>query len=93
MNKDWTPDSVFMLYFGVAVGVCVVQETGRYCQHYLDTSDSAWQHSEMLLCLAIIVQMGRYILMTVLEQIRQCLAALNLKCCFVWRSLRTGDST
>jgi hypothetical protein len=41
MNKGSNPDSVFVLDFGVAVGVLVlVQETNRYCQQYLDTSDS-----------------------------------------------------
>ena len=70
MNKDSTPDGVFMLYFGVAVGVVLVKEIGQYCQQYLDTSDSGPSavpgstQSEMLLCLAIIIQTGHYILAT-----------------------------
>ena len=66
-----------MLYFGAAVGVVLVQETGRFCQQYLDTSDSGpsavpdSSRSEMLLCLAIIIQVGRYILAIVLGHFRQ----------------------
>jgi hypothetical protein len=78
MNKGSTPDSIFVLYFGVTVFVLVlVRENGQYCQQYLDTSDSGpsavpgSSQSDMLVCLAIIVQMGHYIVATVLGHSKQ----------------------
>jgi hypothetical protein len=63
INKDSTPDSVFMLYFA-AVITLVVEETNRYYRQYLETlyDGPSPAHDitecEMFLFLAIIVQMG-----------------------------------
>jgi hypothetical protein len=63
INKDLTPDSVFMLYFA-AVITPVAEEMNRYYRQYLDTLDNGPSPApditqcEMFLFLTIIVQMG-----------------------------------
>jgi hypothetical protein len=63
INKDSTPDSFFMLYFA-AVFSLLVDKTNSYCRQYLDTLDKQPSpvpditELEMLLFLALIIQMG-----------------------------------
>jgi hypothetical protein len=63
INKDSTPDSVFTLYFAAGFSL-MVDETNRYYLQSLDTLDKRPSpvpditESEMLLFLALIIQMG-----------------------------------
>ena len=93
MDTDSIPDSVFVLYFGVALGVVLVPETSRYCQQYLNTSDSGPSgvpgstQSEMLLFCGDHYSDGTLHngdstrTQQTVDRL-QCLAALSLRCCF-----------
>jgi hypothetical protein len=91
INKDSTPDSVFMLYFA-AVITLVAEETNQYYRQYLDMLDNGPSPApditecEMFLFLAIIAQMGHDIrdslkdYWTVTEQFRTPFYSKTMTC-------------